>query len=148
MTPFGFGIDQRGHVIVSEAASASVSSYSIAANGQLVSNGQFAAQAAACWIAVSPNGQFAYAANAAAGSISGYAIAHDGSLSAVNGSVVTAAPGGSPLDMAFSQNGQFLYVFNRGQAALNTYAVQADGSLVSLGNMAGFPAGATGIAAR
>lgn len=148
LTPFGFGIDKRGQVIVSEAASASVSSYSIAANGQLVSNGQFPAQAAACWIAVSPNSKYAYAANAAAGTISGYAIAQDGSLSAVNGAVVTATPGGKPLDMTFSENGQFLYVFNAITMHLNTYAVQADGSLVSLGAMAGFPASATGIAAR
>ena len=148
LTPFGFGIDKRGHVIVSEAASASVSSYSIAASGQLVSNGQFPAQAAACWIAISPNGKYAYAANAGAGTISGYSIAQDGSLSSINGAVVTATPGGKPLDMAFSENGQFLYVFNAITMNLNTYAVQADGSLVSLGAMAGFPASATGIAAR
>jgi 6-phosphogluconolactonase len=147
-TPFGFGIDKRGHVIVSEAAAAMVSSYNIAANGQLVSNGEFPAQAAACWIAVSPNGKFAYAANAAAGTISGYAIAHDGSLSAVNGNVVTATPGGKPLDMTFSANGKFLYVFNGTTLNLNTYAVQGDGNLVSLGMMAGFPMGSTGIAAR
>jgi 6-phosphogluconolactonase (cycloisomerase 2 family) len=151
VTPFGFGIDKRGHVIVSEAGSGAVSSYNVNANGSLSTISASVAatgQNAACWIAISKNSRYAYAANAASGTITGYVVAQDGRLSLVNGTSVTAAPGGKPLDMVFSENGQFLYVFNATALALNTYAVQADGSLVSLGAMAGFPVSATGIAAR
>lgn len=149
--PFGFGIDNRGHVVVSEAGAGAVSSYAIAPDGTLVTISPSvvaAGQNAACWIAITKNGRYAYAANAASGTLTGYAIAPDGSLSIVSGNAVTAAPGGTPLDMAFSEDSQYLYVFNRATAAVDTFAVQADGGLVALGAMGGFPAGSTGIAAR
>ena len=47
-------------------------------------------QGAACWVAVSPNGRFAYTGNAAGG-ISGFAIARDGSLTAL-GTTSRAVP--------------------------------------------------------
>ena len=153
MTPFGFGIDKRGHVIVSEAGTGAVSSYSIAPNGQLNTISPSVVdvgQGAACWIAVDGNGRYAYAANAASGTLTGFKVAQDGSLTLLNANAITAAPGGKPLDMAFSENNQYLYVFNATQLRLNTYHVQEDGSLVWLGDMAGFSSTptATGIAAR
>ena len=74
--PFGFGFGRRGEVIVSEAGASTVSSYRIAASGALAAITPSLAvnQGAACWLAVSPNGRFAYTGNAT-GSISGFQVA-------------------------------------------------------------------------
>ena len=150
-TPFGFGIDRRGHVIVSEAGPGAVSSYNIGANGLLhtiSASVMDVGQTAACWIAISGNGRFAYAANAHSGTITGFSVAQDGSLSLLNANAITAAPGGAPLDMTFSENSQFLYVFNSGSMHIDAYAVGSDGSLTAVSSMPGLPASAAGIAAR
>ena len=60
---------------MSEAGASTVSSYRLGFGGALRHDDRFAAvgQGAACWVAVSPNGRFAYTGNAAGG-ISGFAI--------------------------------------------------------------------------
>ncbi len=80
-TPFGFAISRRGDVIVSEAGASTVSSYRIGFGGGLaaITASLPVGQGAACWVAVSPDGRFAYTGNAA-GSISGFAVDRGGSL--------------------------------------------------------------------
>ena len=82
-TPFGFGFGHRGNLIVSEAGASTVSSYRTGPSGTLavVTPSALTHQGAACWIAVTGNGRYAYSANASTGSISGFAVGHDGSLS-------------------------------------------------------------------
>ena len=156
-TPFGFGWGHRGELIVSEAfpgmANASaVSSYAASPSGNLtvVSGSSPTHQTAACWVVVTDNGKFAYAANAASGSISGYRILKDGSLELLDPSGVTAAigNGSGPVDMALSAGSRFLYVVNRGHGTVGMYRVESDGGLTALGTVDGIPPTATGLTAR
>ena len=140
--PFGFAITRRGDVVVSEAGASTVSSYSEGAAGALrtVTASLPVGFGAACWVAVSPDGRLAYTGNAS-GSISGFAIARDGSLTAIG---TTTTP--SPRDLAFDASGrQLLAVSPTGQAT--SYRVGRDGSL-SLAGSAPAAAGITGAAAE
>jgi 6-phosphogluconolactonase (cycloisomerase 2 family) len=101
-------------------------------------------QGAPCWLVTSKNGKFAYTANAAAGSISGFAIAPDGSLSLLGSTAGLA----HPLDEAVSNNGRFLYVLNDGRHDIAGYRIAADGSLTPLGEVGALPAGAVGLASQ
>jgi len=148
--PFGFGITQQGTIVVSEAGASSVSSYRLGAAGALgvVSASLPVGQGAACWVAVSPSGRFAYTGNAS-GSISGYAIAADGSLTALDADGLTAALP-SPRDLDFDASGRFLHAVSPGTAGtggqVTTFRVGADGSLRVV-DTAPAAAGLTGAAA-
>lgn len=141
-TPFGFAFDNLGRLFVSEAAG-SASSYAVDASGAHVISGAVPTfQGAPCWLVTSKNGKFAYTANAAAGSISGFAIAPDGSLA-----LVGSTPGlAHPLDEAVSNNGRFLYVLNDGRHDIAGYRIAADGSLAPLGEVGALPSGTVGLA--
>lgn len=151
-TPFGFAM--RGHdLIVSEAfggaADASaVSSYDLDKHGDLevISPSVPTTETSACWIAVTRNGRFAYAANTGSGTISGYAVTPDGKLTLLNPDGVTGVTGvgSSPADLTISENGRFLYCRN-GNGTLSALRVNANGSLTPLSGVNGLPAGATGI---
>jgi 6-phosphogluconolactonase len=153
-TPFGFAYAKRGHLIVSEAyggTASSVSSYTVAANGNLttVTNALVAPnQKAACWIAITPDGRFAYTTNAATGTLTGFAIAKSGALSLLDADGVTGTTGGTPIDMALSRDGQYMYVLNNGLHTIDAFAIQANGSLVKLPSTPGLPAGTAGIIAK
>ena len=148
-TPFGFDFDNRGHLLVSEAAG-SASSYAVSSAGVTVVSGAVAThQGAPCWLVASKNGRYAYTANAAAGSISGFAVGQDGSLTLLDPSGATASLGATshPLDEAFSNNGQFLYNLTDGSHVISAFRVGADGSLTFAGSTP-VPVGATGLAAQ
>jgi 6-phosphogluconolactonase len=148
-TPFGFDFDNRGHLLVSEAAG-SASSYAITPGGASVISGAVAThQGAPCWLIASKNGRYAYTANAAAGTISGFSVGHDGSLTLLDTSGATGilGPTSHPLDEAVSNNGQYLYNLTDGLHAISTFATGADGSLTLTGSVA-VPTGAAGLAAR
>jgi 6-phosphogluconolactonase (cycloisomerase 2 family) len=139
--PFGFGITQSGTIVVSEAGASSVSSYRLGRSGSLhtVTASLLVGQGAACWVAVSPNGRFAYTGNAAGG-ISGFAIARDGSLTPLGTTLVP-----SPRDLDFDESGRFLHVISAGGQVI-AYRVGNDGSL-RLAGTAPAAAGITGAAA-
>lgn len=146
--PYGFGFDAAGHLVISDAGPGHVSSFTINADGSLTLISDVADyNAAPCWVALSKNSRYAYAANAHNGVISGFGVGSDGSLTLLNTDGVTASPGGTPLDLDFSGNGRFLYGINGG-TAINAYAVHSDGSLSTLAGVSGLPAGTTGIAVR
>jgi 6-phosphogluconolactonase len=140
--PFGFGITQQGTIVVSEAGASSVSSYRLGAGGSLrtVTASLLVGQGAACWVAVSPNGRFAYTGNAAGG-ISGFAIARDGSLTPLG--TTNLVP--SPRDLDFDESGRFLHAVSPG-GQVTSYRVGNDGSL-RLAGTAPAAAGITGAAA-
>jgi 6-phosphogluconolactonase len=140
--PFGFGISPQGTIVVSEAGASSVSSYRFGAGGSLrtVTASLLVGQGAACWVAVSPNGRFAYTGNAAGG-ISGFAIARDGSLTALG--TTNLLP--SPRDLDFDSSGRFLQAVSPG-GQVTSYRVGHDGSLKLVGT-APAAAGITGAAA-
>lgn len=99
-------------------------------------------------VAVSGDGRFLYASNFGADTVSVYAIASNGALSAVGSPVATQD---GPSALAFSPNGQFLYVPNFGSGSISAFAVAGDGTLAAIGAPTAiggmFPANAPGAAA-
>jgi 6-phosphogluconolactonase len=113
-TPFGFAFSKRGDLVVSEAngvpGGSAVSSYDLSDDGnlELVSGSVATNEGAACWVVITKNGRYAYTANAASGSISGFRIGHDGSLHLLNADGRTGVTGDNPSDMVLSKNSQYL----------------------------------------
>jgi len=148
-TPFGFAIDHRNHVLVTNAeggaaGASSVSSYAIAPDRSLqpVSPQVATTQTSACWIALTEDERFAYDTNAASGTISQYSVGKDGSLSLVN--AIADAPGAGAADIALA--GPALYALIGGTTHVIVLdLVQADGSLVPTTAVA-VPVGAVGLA--
>jgi 6-phosphogluconolactonase len=136
-TPFGFAISRRGHVIVSEAGTNSGSSYGFGSTGGLgvITPALPLGQGGVCWVAVSPDGRFAYTGNAG-GSISGLAVDRGGSVTALDADGVTAVPRQSPRDLDFTENGRFVYAISPGNAtdggSVTGYRVEKDGSLTEI----------------
>jgi len=149
-TPFGFDFDNRGNLLVSNA-SGSASSYAVGAGSiaGVISGAIATNQGAPCWLVASKNGRYAYTANAAAGSISGFSVGQDGSLSLLDPSGVSAGlgAGSHPLDEAVSNNGQFLYNLTDGSHTVTALRIGEDGTLSVVGSIGGLPAGAIGLAA-
>ena len=149
--PFGFGFDQKGTLIVSEAPASAVSSYDAAGSTwNVISPSVLTTEAAACWIAVTNSGRYAYSANTASGTISGFSI-HQGGLSLLDANGVTGnvGAGTAPADMALSRNSEFLYVRAGGTNQIAIFSVGGDGSLTSLGgSISGLPPSFNGLAAR
>lgn len=153
-TPFGFAFAHRRHLIVSEAfggaADASVlSSYELGFDGTLapISPNVATTETAACWVVVTENGRYTYTTNTGSASVSGYAVANDGSLSLLDADGKTANTGAVPTDAALSQGSRFLYVLASGAHQLDGFRVNGDGSLIALGAVGGLPAGSVGLAA-
>jgi 6-phosphogluconolactonase len=148
--PYGFGFSNDNHLVISEAANSSASSYKVTGKGLTLISGSVAdTQAAACWLVVNGDGTFAYAANAGSGNISAFHVSKSGKLTlltagGING--VTGA-GSHPVDMAFGSNGQFLYVLASGNSTINAFRIHADGTLTFLASYSS-TAAATGLAAR
>lgn len=146
-TPFGFAFDRHDHAVVSEA-SGSVSSYQIDNDEfNVISPAVVNTQVAACWIAISNNGKYAYTTNAGSGTISSYQIAEDGALTLLNPTAGVIGTGSSPVDMAFSNNGQTLYALANGAHTISIFGMNSDGSLSLQGNVS-VPVGVVGLAAR
>jgi 6-phosphogluconolactonase (cycloisomerase 2 family) len=167
MTPFGFEF-LGTHLIVSEAGSTGVGSYTYA-GGIIapVASSQFAStDPAPCWVAVSS--QWAYVTNARGPSISGFAVdATSGALANIapvaNGVVASTGrtlPSDAglvfqgPTDEFVSYDGQFLYVLNAAVPSIGIFRIKSDGSLARVGDgdytstPETLPAGAVGIVAR
>ncbi|MEO8696816.1 MAG: beta-propeller fold lactonase family protein [Acidimicrobiales bacterium] len=148
-TPFGFAIDRRDHVIVSNAAggaagASSLSSYSFAGKTGLVSVSAAVAdtQAAACWVALSDNQKYAYTTNTGSGSISSYRVGRDGSLTLIN--AVAAQPGAAPSDMVTTEG--TLFALSGGSHTITSHDIAADGSLSAVSQIS-VPTGVAGLAA-
>jgi 6-phosphogluconolactonase (cycloisomerase 2 family) len=154
-TPFGFAFNQHGVLIVSEAFggavdASAVSSYTLGGNGSLsvVSASVPTTETAACWVAVTNNGKFAYAANTGSASVTGYEV-RKATLAILDASGKTGNTGTTPIDAAVSRNSQFLYTLTAGSHAISAFAVrQNDGSLTPATGAGGLPVGTVGLAAR
>lgn len=150
-TPFGFEFDHANHAIVSEAFggatdASAVSSYDLGRRGfRVVSASVPTTETAACWIAISADGRFAYAGNAGSNSITGYAIGRRGDLTILNADGKTASAAAGVTDLAVSPDGTTLYA-RIGDGTVGAWTIDHDGSLTSVGTVPGLPAGAAGIA--
>jgi 6-phosphogluconolactonase len=154
-TPFGFEFDKRGHLIVSEAfggapGASTVSSYSVGSDGVLstISASIPDNEAAACWIAVTKNGRFAYTTNTGSGSISSYSVAHDGSLGLLAQVAAATGAGSTPTDLAQSAGGRVLLALQPGTGSVGAFRVAGNGGLSPVDQVGGVPASASGLAAR
>jgi 6-phosphogluconolactonase len=158
VTPFGFGFNKRGYLIVSEAFMgapdlSAVSSYDLNDEGDLdvISGSEPTTETAACWIAITKNGKFTYTTNTGSGTITGYKINPDGSLTILNADGVTAVtgPGSAPTDEALSKDSKYLYALNSGTGEIDVFKINKNtGSLSSVHSVGDLPANATGLAAR
>jgi 6-phosphogluconolactonase len=154
MTPFGFAVDRRGTVLVSEAfggaaGASALSSYTFGHHGvqpQLVSASVGSGQAAACWVVVTPNGRHAYTTNTASGNISAYAVERNGKAALAQAIAATTDAG--PIDAAIAPRGRSLFVLNGGGRSIQSFAIGRDGQLQAQGRIDGLPAGANGLAAN
>jgi 6-phosphogluconolactonase len=148
--PFGFAVTKRAQVIVSEAAgdapNGAASSYDLARDGSLTSitSSLSTHQAASCWLVLTNNDRFAFVANAGSGSISGYAVASNGTLTALDPSGRTGitTPDATPLDMSVTRDGKFLYALQTGTGTIGSFAIAADGRLTTLADTPGLAAAA------
>jgi 6-phosphogluconolactonase (cycloisomerase 2 family) len=146
-TPFGFAFGHGGEVFVSEAAG-SASSYILGNDGLTVASGAVSThQGAPCWAVVTKNGKFGYTANAQGGSISGFAIANDGSIALIDADGRTGVVGAGNIDLAVSGNSRYLYQLN-GNRSISGFRIETDGHLMAVGNVAGLPASTVGLVAR
>jgi 6-phosphogluconolactonase (cycloisomerase 2 family) len=155
VTPFGFGFAGRDRLIVSEAFggatdASAASSYRLGRTGivHVISGPVPTTETAACWVAISRNGRYAYVTNTGSASVTGYAIGPEGALEILDADGVTGMAGVTPIDADFSRNGQYLYVLNAGSHSISIFAVASDGSLTSVQELTGLPSSAVGIAAR
>jgi len=146
--PFGFDFDRAGHLLVSDAAlttgQSGATSYDVARDGTLTTNGLAVPidQAAACWLAAA--GGFAFTANAGSGSIGRYAVAPDGTLTALGSTLVENNSASHPLDEGVSAGQNYLYVLANGLSQIVGYQVGAGGSLTQV-TTAPVAAGSGGI---
>ena len=154
-TPFGFAFNRKGYLIVSEAFGgadnvSAVSSYEVFNSGGLdvISPSVPTGQTAACWIAITGDGKFAYTTNAGSGNISGYRIKYNGSIELLDQDGITGdtGSGSTPLDMAISRGDKYLYSLNAGAQNISIFGIKHDGSLENIGEFGGLPAGLDGLA--
>ena len=134
------------------ANASSISSYLVQADGTLspVTASVPTLGTAACWVALTPNGQFAFVSNTLSSNISGFAIGGSGTVTALPGAVVASQPAGSNnLDIAVSQDAKYVYTMNTGAGTVGIFAVQPNGSLKVIGQAPGLTArgGFEGLAA-
>jgi 6-phosphogluconolactonase len=155
---FSVAFAPNGAALVSETGpsggnnASTISSYSVLANGTLspISVGVPTLGNANCWNAVTPNGRWVYASNAASSTISGFSIGITGALTPIGTTVLGINPTGSVnLDIAISADSKFLYSLNSGNGTIGIFGIQEDGTLLSVGEANAIPAkaGFNGIAA-
>ncbi|HEV8362106.1 MAG TPA: beta-propeller fold lactonase family protein [Gemmatimonadaceae bacterium] len=154
-TPFGFEFSQRGYLLVSEAFggapnASATSSYGLSDAGALLtlSKSVPTTETAACWVVVTSDQRFVYVTNTGSNTITGYALAPNGTLRRLSDDGVTAQTQTGPIDADFSRDGQFLYTLDRGSGAISIFGVNANGSLTSRGTQSGIPTTAYGLVAR
>ena len=147
--PYGFAFTSQGYLVLSEAATGTLSSYSVSDNGNLrtLSGSIPDFGNAPCWVAVSPGGEFVYTSNAHGGTISGYQLSGTGTLSLFSSVASKALT--PTLDLAFgtgdNYHNQFLYVLNGN--SITSFQAYQDGSIAQFAAVGGLPPSATGLAA-
>lgn len=154
-TPFGFVFTGRNRLIVSEAAGgapgqSTVSSYALASNGVItpITSALPTTQSAACWVAITRDGQYAFTTNTGSSTISSLMVNENGSLTLMAAVAASTGTGASPIDLAFSRGDNFLYALNANVGTITGFAVMPGGVLMPSGSVSGLPASSVGIAAR
>jgi 6-phosphogluconolactonase len=147
-TPYGFAFTAAGTLVVSDAGPGALSSYTVAANGQIavVSGTVVDGQLAPCWVAIAPGGAWAFTSNAHSDTISTYAVGAGGSLSL--SVAVAATTGSADTDLAIGGlHGQYLFVYDAGAPEVQEYAIGAGGTLTPTFAVFSLPPATEGLAA-
>ncbi len=146
-TPYGFDFDNNGHIIVSEAATGSASSYRLDRHVlNTISGAVSDTQAAACWLVVSRDGHTAYAVNAASATISSYRISHNGTLALSIAVAASTGTASGPTDASVSADGRSLNV-RLADGTVVSYQIAGNGDLSSAALAKGAVAiGSSGLA--
>lgn len=156
-TPFGFAFNRRNRLLVTEAVggapgASTVSSYRFSqadpARPVVASASVPDTQGAACWIAITPNGRYAYVANTGSSSVSSYRIAPAGQIELVNAVAGQTGAGSAPADAAISGEGRHLYVRNGRTFTVSSFTIEHDGTLTAAPLATGLPTTAVGLAAN
>jgi 6-phosphogluconolactonase len=153
--PFGSAFRSTGpnQLYVSNAhggaLAGSVSAFNVTTNGVVTSIGSspFAdQQTAPCWVAISPDGQYLFTANAGSGSYSSYAINFDGSLTLLGDLPMPTLSNGkapTPLDISVDALGHNLYGIDNGLPGVSMIHLNEGYMLASPTSPMPLPAGAT-----
>jgi 6-phosphogluconolactonase len=131
--PFGFAVDRRDRLVVSEAGGSTVTSYDLDTDDgglSVISGSVPTNQAAACWVIETPSGHFAFTGNAGSGSVSGFSVDHAGRLAGLGSTQINAAA--HTTDLAVSSDGRFLFALDGGIGTINGFRIGADGHLAAL----------------
>jgi 6-phosphogluconolactonase (cycloisomerase 2 family) len=134
--PLGAYFLSSGILLVTEADSNALSSYSLSNDGVLrvISGSVPNGYKTACWVITTRDERFAYVTNTLSGTISTYRIAPNGVLSVVR-HITSTPPGtasGLPIDVGVSKDGRHFYTLNGNQGTVSVFTIQDDGSLVRL----------------
>jgi 6-phosphogluconolactonase (cycloisomerase 2 family) len=144
-TPFGFAFSPDGFLLVSEAFAdtpngSAVSSYAVGHDGTLtaISPSVGTQQSAACWVAITQNGAFAFTANTGSNTVSTFGIDAGGDLDLLDADGIAAETGNAPTDLAILGN-RALVVLNSADGTLGVYAIDKAGALEALQLVGGLP---------
>ncbi len=140
--PFAFAWGPRGELVVAEAATSTISAYTLAGGGsaQLLGS-QADGQAAACWITRARGVYFV--SNAGSATISAYRL---NALGAPQLTGIAGTAGAGTTDSAAADHGRYLYVESGGAGTVDAFTVAGDGVLTKVGTVSGLPLGIEGIA--
>lgn len=149
-TPFGFVFAGDNQLIITNAygggaTQSVITSLNIGINGVTsISSAVPTLQTSACWVTLTKDQEYAFATNAMSGTISSLHIGDKNKLELVDAAV--AKTGTSPTDIILSGNAAFVYNMNSVSHSISQFEVLPKGRLSSLGEVAGMPAGAAGLA--
>lgn len=150
-TPFGFNFSRDEFMIVSNASggadnASTCTSYMNLYDGATAVNGAVPNhQSAACWVATSKFGRYAYVANARSASINAYYVAANGAIYYLPWSV--AETGAGAIDLVVSADNLYVYNISSGEHAIREFKRGALGKLNAIGSVMSIPAAASGIVA-
>jgi DNA-binding beta-propeller fold protein YncE len=128
--PFAISFDQYGHLLIAEAGTNALATFSLAASGTATLIDQAPTGASAtCWVA--PAGPFLFASNAGSATESGFISSAAGELTLLG---ATGTDAGT-VDASAAAGGQFLYVQTGGSGIVDEFGVGPDGTLTSVGSV-------------
>jgi 6-phosphogluconolactonase (cycloisomerase 2 family) len=138
--PFGFTFDDYNHLVVTDAATSTLSTYTVHPDGHIKPiASQLDGGSAMCWVAHTA-GNF-YVTDNGSRTVTGYRIDQAGTP-AVFTQVETRD---GPIDLVGTQDGNFLYVEVGTVGGIDGFRVKPDGTLTQIVTLTG-PDGLEGIA--
>jgi DNA-binding beta-propeller fold protein YncE len=128
--PFGATFDRSGHLVIAEAGTNAVTTYSFGHHGRLTRiDSVGVGQKATCW--VTRIGSTLYASNAGSGNLSDVAVDPSGWITHLG---ETGTDAGT-VDAAPSADGRYLYVQAGAAGEVDEFSVARDGSLTLMGSV-------------